>query len=130
MIEETTACREAALNGRLTFLNTGSGTAAVRIYGGARPGSVNSAPGSSVLVNIPLSAPAGTVATGQLTLSPSGPGTVSTGGTATWARVVNRNGDTAFDMDVGLTGSGAECILTQTTLTPGNLVSITSAVLT
>lgn len=129
MIKESTASREAGLNGRLTFLSAGTGTAAVRIYGGTRPAFPTDAPGSAMLVAVTLTNPPGTVASGQLSLTATGPATVVASGTATWARVINENGDAAFDMDVGLTGSGAELILTQTQLFVGGQVSITSAVL-
>jgi len=129
MIEETTTCREAALTGRLTFLNTGTGTAALRVYGGTRPASVNDVPGTDLLVAIPLQDPVGVVSAGTLVLNPADTGLIATTGTATWARVVNQNGDTAFDMDAGLEGSGAECVLTEVDLYAGALVSVVSAVL-
>jgi hypothetical protein len=129
MIEETVACREAALTGRLSFLNTGTGTAAVQIYGGTRPGSVNSAPGSSPLVTIPLDNPAGAVSSGSLVLDPFAPGLIAVTGEATWARVINRNGATAFDLDAGAVGSAAEVQLSQTQLYAGGSVAIVSATL-
>ncbi len=128
-IRETTPSREAALSGRLSFLNTGTGTAAVEIYGGTRPASVNDAPGSPMLASVPLNNPAGTVAAGALTLDPSGSGLITATGTATWARAVNRNGVVAFDMDAGVTGGGAECQMGNTNLYAGGQVAITSAVL-
>lgn len=129
MIEETTACREAALNGRLSFLIIGTGTAAVQIYGGTRPGSVNSAPGSPMLVSIPLENSVGTVSAGTLVLDAASPGLIATSGIATWARVVNRDGATAFDLDAGAESSGAEVELSQTTLYAGGSVALLSAVL-
>lgn len=129
MISETTSCREAALSGRLTFLNTGSGTAAIRIYGATRPVSVNDAPGTPLLVEVPLENPAGAVSGGALLLAPADTGLIANTGTATWARVVNRNGDTAFDMDAGLEASGAECEMSEVDLFAGGLVSVVSAVL-
>lgn len=129
MIEETTTCREAALSGRLDFLNTGTGDAAIRVYGGTRPASVNDVPGTDLLVQVLLQNPAGAVSAGALILIPADTGQIAITGTATWARVVNQNGDTAFDMDAGLTGSGAECVLTEVDLYAGGLVSVVSAVL-
>lgn len=129
MISETTACRESALSGRLTFLDTGSGTASINVYGGTRPASVNDAPGSAALVTVDLNNPAGVVSGGVLTLDPTASGLIANTGTATWARVVNRNGGTAFDMDAGLTGSGAECVMSEVDLYAGGLVTVLSAVL-
>lgn len=131
MISESTLSRSAALAGRLSFLNAGSvlPNALVQIYEGTRPANANTLPSSQLLVAIPLSNPAGSVSGGVLTLSPLEPGLIMNSGIATWARVLNREGNVAFDMDAGAAGSGAECILTQTTLFAGGLVAITSAVL-
>lgn len=129
MISETTACREGALSGRLTFLNTGSGTAAIRVYGGTRRTSVNDAPGTPMLVEIPLENTTGSVSAGALSLNPADTGLIANTGVGTWATVVNRNGDTAFDMDAGAVGSGAECELSEVNLFAGGLVALVSAVL-
>ena len=130
MIEESSACREAALNGRLTFLNDGTaGPAEVRIYGGTRRASVNDAPGSPQLVSVTLQNPCGSVTAGVLLLLPSEPGLIAGSGVATWASVVNGDGVAAFDMDVGAIGSGAECIVTALDLYAGGLMSLVSAAL-
>lgn len=125
MIEETQAFRESALTGRLDFLNTGAGVAKVNVYGGTRPASVDDVPGTFVLVAIDLDNPAGVVSAGELTLTPVDAALVTNSGTATWARVTNRNDATAFDMDVGV-----ECVLSSTTLYAGGQVTLVSAVLT
>lgn len=39
-VAESTASREAALRGRLTFLDNGPDAAAINIYGGGRPSSL------------------------------------------------------------------------------------------
>jgi hypothetical protein len=130
VIAESTACREAALAGRLAFLNTGSlGAAAARLYGDPRPASADGLPASAMLVEIPLHDPAGVVADGALTLLPRDPGMIVHSGLATWVRFVNRDGATGFDLEAGETGSGIECDLTTTTLWAGGVVAITSAVL-
>ena len=135
MISETTASREAALTGRLAFLNTGSTSAAqVSIYGNTRPASPSDAPGASALVVFNLENPAGSVAAGVLSLLPAESAMVLTTGNPTWARVTNRDGAAAFDMDAGVAGSmpgGAdpECVLDQATVYAGGVVSILSAAL-
>lgn len=128
-MSESTGSREAALTGRLAFLNTGTGTAAVRAYGGTRAANADTAPGTTLLVEIPLENPAGSVDAGALTLAPATAGMIANSGTATWVRAVNRNGDAAFDMDAGLVGSGAECEMSEVILFAGGLVSVVSAVL-
>lgn len=129
MISETTSCREAALSGRVSFLNTGTGIAAIRVYGGTRPATAADAPGTAMLVEIPLENTTGSVSAGALSLNPADTGLIANTGTATWARVVNRNGDTGFDMDAGLEASGAECEMSEVDLFAGGLVSVVSAVL-
>lgn len=125
MIEETTASRGAALQGRLDYINTGTGTAKIQVYGGTRPASVNDAPGTPLLVAIDLQNPAGSITSGVLSLAAVEPGLIMNTGTPTWARVVNRNGATCFDMDAGTTG--VECILSAANLFAGGLVSLISA---
>lgn len=136
MISETVASREAALSGRLAFLNTGTANpnAAVQIYDGVRPANASLPPPNPMLVSIPLDNPAGFVGSGVLTLDPLEPGLIVNSGNPTWARVVNRNGATAFDMDAGVAGSGPggsdpECILSTDTLFAGGQVAIIAAVL-
>jgi hypothetical protein len=130
VITESTACREAALAGRLTFLNTGTaGAAAILIFGGTRPASVADAPGSAPLASIELQNPAGTVAAGVLTLAAASTGMVATTGVAAWARVLNRDAATAFDMDAGDMASAAECKLSSVNLMAGGLVLLVSAAL-
>ncbi len=53
-LAESTACREAALNGRLTYLDSGASNARVRIYGGTRAATPADAPGTALLVEISL----------------------------------------------------------------------------
>ena len=130
MIHESTASRAASMTGRLNFLNTGAtGNAAVRVYEAPRPATSADTPTSTMLVSIPLDDPAGAVVGATLELAQLDPGLILNTGIAAWVRVVNKNGDTAFDMDAGATGSEAECILSQTTLYAGGQVSILSAVL-
>ena len=135
MISETTASRDAALNGRLAFLNTGSaGAAQISIYGNSRPASPLDAPGATALIVFDLQDPAGAVVAGVLSLLPVATAMVLETGTPLWARVTNRAGAAAFDMDAGVAGSlpgGAspECVLDQATVYAGGAVSLLSAAL-
>ncbi len=112
-ISISTALHESRLAGVLSFLDTGTGNSAICIYGGTRPSNVTSVPGSNMLVQIGLTKPAGTIASELLTLTPAGNGLVAETGTPTWARVVNGNGATAFDCDVGYGVGAWEIQLTQ-----------------
>lgn len=134
MIDETTECREAALAGRLAFLDTGVGTAVVQLYAAPRAANASTAPGGAPLVEIPLAVPAGTVSGGVLELLPAATGLIVNTGVPTWARVKNRGGVTAFDMDAGVVGSGPggtdpECVVTTDNLYAGGQVAMLSALL-
>lgn len=129
MIDITADLNEARLAGTLAFLDTGAGNAAIQIYGGARPGSVNNAPGSPMLVSIPLTKPAGLISGGLLSLTQQEDGLILTSGIATWARVVNGNGATAFDCDAGQGPGAWEVQLVQVQLFAGGGARLVSAVL-
>lgn len=124
----TTAHNSARLVGSVAHLDTGTGNAAVRIYGGVRAATVNTAPGSNMLVEIGLTKPSGTVTAGVLTLTQAANGMIAESGTAVWARVVNGNGDTAFDCDCGV--STGEVRLALLTLYAGGDAHLISASLT
>lgn len=132
-ITSTVELRTAALAGRLAFINTGTaGNAALLIFSNPRPTSSADAPGADPMVIITLQNPAGVVTPGVLSLLQIEPGMILAGGTPVWARVVNRDGATAFDMNVALAGDEsvvATCRLTTMALFPGGLVSLVSAVL-
>lgn len=99
MIAESTACRAAAMGGRLAFLDTGLDPARLRVYGGTRPATPADPPAGDLLGEIALTRPAGTLSAATLTLTPAAEGMVLRNGTATWVRVVNGAGETAFDLD-------------------------------
>lgn len=132
-IAETIESRTQALAGRLAFINAGTaGNAALLIFGSTRPASPADAAGTGPLVTIALQNPAGVVTPGTLSLLQAEPGLIMVAGAPTWARVVNRDGATAFDMDVGLAGdegSQATCRLSTLGLYPGGVVSLVSAAL-
>lgn len=128
-IQITAAHNEARLQGTLSYLDSGTANARVRIYGGTRPASVNDVPSSAMLVEVSLTKPAGTIATGLLSLTQLEDGLIQNSGIATWARVVNGNDDVAFDCDAG-EGAGAwEVQLAQAQLYAGGDAKIISATL-
>ena len=119
----------ARLQATLDYLDTGTGNAAVRIYGGTRPATPDDTPTSTILAQVELTKPCGTITDATLTLTPLANGLITTTGIATWGRIVNANGDTAFDCDAG-EGVGAwEIQLEQTSLFAGGDCIITSATL-
>ena len=128
MIQETADSLSAALNGRLGFINQGAGRPEIRVYGGSRPASPALAPDTALLAAVELQDPAGSVSAGVLTLLPYAAGTVVNSGAPTWARLVNGDGATVFDMDAG-TSPGKECQLSKAYLSIGGSVSVLSATL-
>lgn len=127
-LEISSAHNGYRLAGTLSHLNLGAGAARVRLYPTPRP-ALGGTPAGAMLVEIGLTNPAGSVAGGVLTLTPAADGVVATGGVATWARVVNGNGDLSFDCDVTALAGAGEIKMASTTLISGGAARITSAVL-
>jgi len=125
----TTRHADARHQGSISDLDSGTGSAAVRIYGGTRPATPDDTPSSAMLVQITLTKPCGTVADGLLTLTQLEDGLIAETGVATWARIVNGDGLTAFDCDAGQGAGAWEVQLVQTQLYAGGDARITSAVL-
>ena len=125
----TSAHNEARLQGTASFLDSGVGNAAVRIYGGVKPDTPADTPTSAMLVQIELTKPCGTISGGVLTLTQLTDGMISETGIASWARIVNGNGATAFDCDAGEGIGSWEVQLAQTHLYAGGAAKIVSALL-
>ncbi|MBV5297855.1 MAG: hypothetical protein JZU64_06850 [Rhodoferax sp.] len=122
----TTAHNNARLAGTVAYLDTGAANAAVRVYGGTRPATPADAPTSAMLVQVSLTKPCGTVTAGVLTLTQLEDGLITETGIATWARVVNSDGATAFDCDAGQGVGAWEAQLAQTALYAGGGARIAS----
>jgi hypothetical protein len=129
-IGQTNDFKNAALQGRLDYLNLGTGVARVLIYADnvARPATGATATGT-LLVTLELADPAGTISAGDLTLVAGDDAIVAASGTALWARVINGNGDIAFDCDVSNTAGSAELKLPSTALFAGGTTRLVSGVL-
>ena len=91
---------------------------------------VSAAPGSGFLAELPLLKPSGSVLDGVLTLAPGQPVLNANSGVAAWARVVNGNGETAFDCDVTDTAGTGEIKIQSTVLYEGGETRMVSGVLT
>lgn len=128
MISQSTDFNEAALTGRRDWLDLGSDNAKIVIYGGTRPAS-GGTPGASALAVITLTKPCGVVSAGALTLAQDGTPLVTNTGVPTWARVLNGDGDFAFDCDA--TDDDApepgEVVLSQAILYAGGELHLVSA---
>lgn len=117
------------LAGTLAHLDAGPGPATVRIYEGTRPAQATDVPSGAMLVQIPLTKPAGEVGGGLLTLTQAEDGLIAHTGIATWARFVNGHAETCFDVDAGEGEGPWELQLVQVQMYAGGAARIMSAVL-
>lgn len=128
-IRITVAHNEARLAATLAQLDAGTGNAAVRVYGGTKPGTISGTPSSAMLVEIGLTKPSGTIASGALTLTQSADGLIAETGQATWARFVNGDGAVVMDADCSDMAGSAEVRLVSTQLYAGGDARLASAVI-
>ena len=99
----------------------------LRIYDGVRPATGGSA--TTLLAELTLSDPCGTVTNGVLTFSAiTQDASANNTGTATWFRIVTSAA--AFVLDGSVGTSGADLNLTTTSVTTGQPVQVTSLVFT
>lgn len=100
-----TAIRNNMATQFLNALDAGAGAAILRIYDGTRPAAGGTA--TTLLAEITLADPSGTVSGGVLTFSgmPRSDVSANATGTATWARLVDSTGAFVGDLDVGVSGS-------------------------
>jgi hypothetical protein len=120
--------KNARLSAVVAFLDTGAGVARVRIYPGVRV-LVGAVPNGGFLAELPLQKPSGSVLDGLLTLVPGDPVLNANSGVAAWARVVNGNGETAFDCDVSDTTGTGEIKIQNTVLFEGGETRMVSGTL-
>jgi hypothetical protein len=107
----------------------------IKIYDGAvsggTPANVGTALTTQVLLaTLTCSATFGTDTNGVLTASAITSATAGASGTATFFRITTSGGTAVLQGTVGATGSGADLILSTTTVTSGVTVSISSLVIT
>lgn len=128
MLTETIASKNAAMAGRLAFLDSAATPAKLLAYGTARPATGAAATGSPLAV-VTLTQSAGSVTAGVMTLTPAEDALIASTGTVLWCRAVNGDDEPAFDMDAGIAGSGAEAIFSSATLYAGGAARLLSCVL-
>lgn len=116
--------------GLIGFLNTGAGVAQINYYNGTMVATGDTAIGSQVLLaTLDYSDPveAGASATRKVVFDPITTENAVADGVATFAIVLNANGDRAWACDVGNLSSTAAIKLGNTTFTTGLPVGLTSA---
>ncbi len=127
----TTGLRNDLMSVVATAADVGPGNARLRIYSGMRPPIADAPPGA-LLAELTMSDPVFTApVNGVLTASAISPETSTpNAGTATWFRIVDANGNTVLDGDVGLPGSGAELVLGDTDILINQEVRISALTIT
>lgn len=126
-----TATRTAMVQAILDDIDAGAAAGSVRIYNGTQPATCGTA--TTLLAEATLNDPAGTVASGVLTLDIDPAVTDSSAnatGTASWFRIVDSDGNCAVDGTVTATGGGGDLTLSSTSITSGGTVTITSFTIT
>lgn len=116
-----------------TALNAGSGAATIKFYTGTKPAGPDTAITSQTLLGtLTCSDPAGSVSGRVLTFGAITNDTAADAdGTAAWARLLDSDGVAVLDVSVGLSGSGADIIMNNTTFVSGvGPISITSLTVT
>ena len=127
VIAYSIATKSARSSAVILKIDAAASAGKLRLYAGARP-AVTAAPPSSALAELMLAKPCGTVnAQAELVFSAVADAMVQVAGTATWARLVDGDGVTVADMDVGEAGSGAAVILGKAALDAGAIVRVTLA---
>jgi hypothetical protein len=120
----STAARNARLTGVVNTIDAGSGAGVLQIGTAAM---------ATVLAEITLADPCGTVTGGVLTFSgfPRSDSSANATGVAAAARIRDSNGaDVITGLTVGMTGSGADIILDTTNIDTGEIVTLNSATIT
>lgn len=128
-ITMSAAARTAQADSVLDLLDAGS---LMRIYTGTKPATPETAATGTLLLELELNDPAGTVASGVLTLSasPTVDGAAVADGTAGWARVLDSSETAVFDGTVTAIGSGGDFQLSDDSLETAQVVTLTSGTLT
>lgn len=126
-----TAVRNSRLQAVLDAIDAGSGAGKLRIYSGTRPATGGAE--TTVLAELALADPAGTIAGGVLTID-ADPDLEDTSadatGTATWARILDSDDNPVCDLDVSESGGGGDVILDETAIVAGGTVTIATATIT
>jgi len=128
LVELTIEAESARLNGFKTFIETGAGTAQLRLISAPRPPR-GAAYTGVVLVSYDLPNPCGTIVGTELTLALPAWINVAATGTISFGRIITRAGGIAADMDAGLVGSGYAIEINSFSVIAGGLIYATTAII-
>lgn len=126
--------KTAILNAIKTDIDSGGAAGKLRIYTGTYPATPETAATGTLLAELTLSYPMGSItgsgATLALTFSAiTQDSSADASGVAGYARVVKSDGSSIFDCDVSTTGGGGTLQLNTTNIVAGGPVLVTSFVI-
>lgn len=122
-----TRLSDAARNAQVNAITALLGGGTVQVRSGSQPANVATAATGTLLGTLTLAATAFANASGgSATANAVTDATGAVAGTAGWFRVLNSSGTAVLDGAVGASGSGAELILSTTTITANGTIKITS----
>lgn len=131
MIALAEAIRNVRLQAVGTALDAGATPATLILYDGTRPDAGAAITGQIALATHAFQQPSvAQIDAGVLTFAAIDDAMADAAGKVTWARALDGAGAWVMDMDAGEQGSGADVIISKTTLYVGALVKVVSATLT
>tara|TARA_Y100000815_G_scaffold258748_1_gene268477 strand:+ start:223 stop:630 length:408 start_codon:yes stop_codon:yes gene_type:complete len=128
----TTALRSTIANDIIAAIANGSAsTPMIEIYDGSMPASMGGSITDTLLAELALTNTAATQSAGVITFETiTNDSAANNGGTAGWARILDRDAAEVIYLTVGANGSGADVELNTATITSGGPVAITSGTIT
>jgi hypothetical protein len=112
-----------------TAIETGTGTAKLKIYTAPRPATGGTPTGATLLVSIDIANPCGTLDDNELLLDIPEQNSITGSGVHAWARVEARDGSVVCDMPTGQVGSGADVEISASQLYSGGILINTTALI-
>lgn len=133
-IQFSSALRSARLDALETHITGTTGTTKFRIYTGSMPANAAATATGTLLVDMTLAADfMDNASAGAKGITGAWSGVASAGGTAGYFRIVTDNGGsitTHLQGVISATGGGGDLVLTSTSVSNGQTVSITSFTIT
>lgn len=127
----TVAVRNARAQAMTNLIDASAAAGSITIYAGTAPAGVGAITNQIALITIPLSKPCySSITSGVISLASISEQMVQITGHAGWARIANGDGVAIADMNVGITGSGADIELPTVDLIQGAYIRITAGQIT
>lgn len=123
--------RDAMLDALVDAADAGAAAGTIQIRSGTQPANADTAATGTLLATFTLADPAFDAASAGSVAIDADPDLTTTAvatGTASWARVLDSDGNTVFDGSVGT--SGTDFTITSTAITNGQTVTLTAGTIT